>query len=188
MRLIPSQNRKPKPLKYQHTKQGLTALVAVGVIALANISTSVAELAGTVQMAGSPVTGSTVTLYAASTDAPTQLAQGKTDDDGAFKLETGKPPADSVLYVIAKGGTTKAAAGKGPNEAIALLTVLGTALPETVTVNELTTVASAFTAARFINGEAISGKCARTADCGRECAEPGGSRDRHLGKGALGST
>ena len=30
-------------------------------------------------------------------------------------------------------------------------------MPKTVTVNELTTVASAFTAARFINGEAISG-------------------------------
>ena len=71
-------------------------------------------------------------------------------------MSTSVPP-DSVLYVIAKGGTAKAAAGKGPNEAIALLAVLGTALPKTVTVNELTTVASAFTAARFINGEAISG-------------------------------
>jgi hypothetical protein len=117
-------------MKYQPTKQCLTALVAVGVISLANISTLAAELAGTVQIAGSPITGSTVTLYAGSTGAPTQLAQGKTDDDGAFKLETGKPPADSVLYVIAKGGTAKAAAGKGPNEAIALLTVLGTALPK----------------------------------------------------------
>jgi len=35
--------------------------------------------------------------------------------------------------------------------------VLGTELPKTVTVNELTTVASTFTAARFIDGEAISG-------------------------------
>jgi hypothetical protein len=35
---------------------------------------------------------------------------------------------------------------------------LGSELPKTVTVNELTTVASAFTAARFINGESISGK------------------------------
>ena len=33
----------------------------------------------------------------------------------------------------------------------------GTSPPETVTVNELTTVASAFTAAQFITGEAISG-------------------------------
>ena len=35
--------------------------------------------------------------------------------------------------------------------------MLGSSPPETVTVNELTTVASAFTAARFIDGEAISG-------------------------------
>jgi hypothetical protein len=35
--------------------------------------------------------------------------------------------------------------------------VLGGAPPDKVTVNELTTVASAFTAARFVNGEAISG-------------------------------
>ena len=112
-------------------------------LAFAQVRAMAAELAGNVQGAGLPIAGSTVTLYAAGTGAPTQLAQGKTDDNGAFKLETGKPPADSVLYVIAKGGTAKAAAGKGPNEAIALLTVLGTALPDTVTVNELTTVASA---------------------------------------------
>ncbi len=145
-------------MQHQLIKQSLTALLAVGVISLANISALAAELAGTVQGAGSPIAGSTVTLYAAGTGAPTQLAQGKTDDTGAFKLEVGEPPADSVLYVIAKGGTAKAAAGKGPNEAIALLAVLGGAPPKKVTVNELTTVASVFTAARFINREAISGK------------------------------
>ena len=46
-----------------------------------------AELAGNVQGAGLPIAGSTVTLYAAGTGAPTQLAQGKTDDNGAFKLD-----------------------------------------------------------------------------------------------------
>ena len=57
-----------------------------------------------------------------------------------------------------QGGTPKAAEAKGPNDAIALMALLGTSVPKTVTVNELTTVASTFTAARFINGEAISGK------------------------------
>jgi len=33
------------------------------------------------------------------------LAQGKSDEDGAFRLEAGQPPANGVLYVIAKGGT-----------------------------------------------------------------------------------
>ncbi len=64
-----------------------------------------------------------------------------------------------MLYLVAKGGTPKAGRAKGlPNAAISLMSVLGPSLPKTVTVNELTTVASAFTAARFINGEAISGK------------------------------
>ena len=88
---------------------------------------------------------------------PTQLAQGKTDDNDAFNLNVDQTPADSVFYLIAKGGTLKAAADKGPNDAVALMAVLGTELPKTVTINELTTVASTFTAARFINGESISG-------------------------------
>jgi hypothetical protein len=37
-----------------------------------------------------------------------------------------------------------------------LLALLGTSFPNTITVNELTTVASTFTAARFIDGGAIS--------------------------------
>ena len=126
-------------------------------LAFAQLRAMAAELAGNVQGAGLPIADSTVTLYAAGTGAPTQLAQSKTDDNGAFNLNVDQTPADSVLYLITKGGTPKAAADKGPNDAIALMVVLGTELPKTVTVNELTTVASTFTAARFINGEAISG-------------------------------
>jgi len=85
-----------------------------------------ADLAGTAHGAGLPIAGSTVTLYAAGTGAPTQLAQGKTDDNGAFKLEVDQTPADSVLYLVAKGGIAKAAADKGPDDAIALMAVLGT--------------------------------------------------------------
>ncbi len=115
------------------------------------------SLVGSVQVAGSSVAGVTVTLYASGTGAPAQLAQGKTDGDGAFKLDGGQAPEGSVLYVVANGGTPKAAEAKGPNEALALMALLGTTLPKTVTVNELTTVASTFCAARFINGESISG-------------------------------
>jgi hypothetical protein len=120
------------------------------------------ELAGKVQIAGNPVVGAAVTLYAAGDGQPTQLAQEKTGADGTFKLGAGtdtlKGPADKVYYLVARGGAPQAAAGKGPNDAVALLAVLGTAPPKNVTVNELTTVASAFCAARFINGESISGK------------------------------
>jgi hypothetical protein len=126
-------------------------------LAFAQVETMAAELAGNVQGAGLPIAGATVTLYAAGTGVPTQLAQGKTDDYGAFNLNVDQTPADSVLYLVAKGGTPKAAVDKSPNDAIVLMAVLGTELPKTVTVNELTTVASTFTAARFINGESISG-------------------------------
>ena len=128
-----------------------------GIHLLANISALAAELSGTVQGAKQPIAGSTVTLFAAGTGAPQQLAQGKSDDSGAFALSYADAPADSVLYVVAKGGTPKAATGEGATDAIALMTLLGTPRPQTVVVNELTTVASAFTAARFIKGESISG-------------------------------
>ena len=107
-------------------------------LAFAQVRAMAAELAGNVQGAGLPIAGSTVTLYAAGTGAPQQLAQGKTDDNGAFNLNVDQTSADSVLYLVAKGGTPKAAEAKGPNDAIALMTVLGTSLPKTVTVNELT--------------------------------------------------
>jgi hypothetical protein len=98
-----------------------------------------------------------VTLYGAGSAAPTKLGEGKMDGQGAFKLDVGQAPAESVLYLIAEGGTRKVAASKGANDAIALLALLGKKPPKHVVVNEFTTVASAFTAARFIQGESISG-------------------------------
>jgi hypothetical protein len=117
-----------------------------------------ARLAGSVQGAGSPIAGATVTLYAAGAGAPAQLAQGKTDDDGVFELDAGQAPGDSVFYLVAKGGAPRAAANHSPNNAIALLAVLGTSLPHKVTVNEFTTVASVWTCAQFLKGEVLSGK------------------------------
>src|SRR6516225_5083174 len=89
--------------------------------------------AGRVQAAGSPIAGSTVTLYAAGDGTPTQLAQGKSGEDGTFTLDVGadklKGAADKVLYLVARGGTPKGGADKGANDAIALLTVLGSERP-----------------------------------------------------------
>ena len=116
------------------------------------------ELAGYVLGAGKPIAEATVTLYAAGTGAPQQLARGKSDDSGAFALSYADAPADSVLYVVAKGGTPKAAAANGPNDAIRLMAVLGTTPPKKVTINEFTTIASVWTSAQFLKGDALSGK------------------------------
>jgi hypothetical protein len=113
---------------------------------------------GRVLGAGAPIAASTVTLYAASAGTPKQLGQARTGADGRFTLHA--PDAagkDAILYLIAKGGTPAANKTGGSNPSIALMSVLGPVAPKTVTINELTTVASVFTSARFINGEAISG-------------------------------
>jgi hypothetical protein len=138
-------------------KQNLLACALVCALAFATSIARAADLAGSVQGAAKPIAGATVLLYAAGTDAPTQLAQAKTDDQGAFKLTYGEAPADSVLYVITRGGTPKAAADKGPNDAIALLAVLGGTPPKSVVVNEFSTIASVWTSAQFLKREVLSG-------------------------------
>jgi ethanolamine utilization protein EutQ (cupin superfamily) len=116
------------------------------------------SLSGQVVGAGAPIAGSTVTLYAASAGAPKELAQTRSSADGRFTLNAaGTPGTDAILYVVAKGGTPAANKSGGNNPAIVLMSVLGPTPPKTITINELTTVASAFTSAQFINGESISG-------------------------------
>src|SRR5271169_6081530 len=116
------------------------------------------RIEGQVQVGGGPLASSTVTLWAASVGEPKQLAQTRTSAAGRFELRSKETPSkDVVLYVVAKGGVATAKKGSGDNPAIALLTVLGNKAPAKVVINELTTVASTFTAARFIKGESISG-------------------------------
>ena len=58
-------------------KHSLTALVAVGVLSLTNLSAQAAELAGTIQCAKQPIAAATVTLYAAATGAPAAIGAGQ---------------------------------------------------------------------------------------------------------------
>jgi hypothetical protein len=133
------------------------AALAAASLCLASQAWAVDSVSGRVLAAGAPVVNSTVTLWMASAGAPAQLAQAKTDAAGHFALTTDAArDKDAVLYLVAKGGEA-AAGNRGDDPALALLAVLGSSPPETVTVNELTTVASAYTAARLIDGEAISG-------------------------------
>ena len=110
---------------------------------------------GQVLGAGAPVIRSTVTLWEASTGAPKQLSQTKTDDNGRFELRNPGNSSDTSLYLIATGGEPKS--GGGDNPAIVLLAVLGNNAPSTVTINEMTTVASAWTNNQFLNGAALQG-------------------------------
>ena len=130
-------------------------IFALTLSALSSAPAFADRINGQVVGAGAPIIGSTVTLWAAGTGAPQQLAQTQTGGDGGFVLDADGKGA--ILYLVAKGGRPAASKASGENPALALIAVLGGNPRSKVVINELTTVASAFTAARFINGEAISG-------------------------------
>jgi hypothetical protein len=112
-----------------------------------------AEMHGRVATAHGPLADSTVTLWAAGADEPSQVAQSRTGADGSFVMNA--DAGRGILYVVAKGGHP---AGKAASpEGLTFLALLGATMPQSIVVNELTTVASAFTAAQFIDGERISG-------------------------------
>ena len=116
-----------------------------------------ADITGQVMGGGTPIAQSTVTLWAASSDAPKQLAQTKTDNEGRFEVSTVGAPNDSSLYLTAGGGIPARDKADGNNPAIALLAVVGGKPPARVVVNEFTTIASVWTHAQLIDGVTIKG-------------------------------
>jgi streptogramin lyase len=116
------------------------------------------RIEGQVQAGGGPLTNSTVTLWGASAGEPRQLAQTKTGSDGRFELGSEETlGTDVILYLVARGGEATVNKGGGDNPAAALLAVLGNTAPPKVVINEMTTVASVWTHAQFLNGTAIKG-------------------------------
>src|SRR5262245_13216376 len=135
----------------------LEAVTAVSTEAFAQ-QRSGTRIEGQVQAGGGPLVNSTVTLWAASAGEPRELAQARTNNDGRFELGSQETlGADIILYVVAKGGEAAVNKGAGDNSAAALLAVLGNTTPPKVVINEMTTVASVWTHAQFLNGAAIKG-------------------------------
>jgi sugar lactone lactonase YvrE len=89
-----------------------------------------------------------VTLYAAGNLSAEMLASAFSGDEGNFTIRWRRPPANPVIYVVATRGS-----------GITLMAVLGTvdSAPSSVVVNELTTVASVWTSAQFLDGVELSG-------------------------------
>jgi len=139
--------------------QFVVSLLTLAILMCANGPASAAvRIEGQVQAGGGAVANSTVTLWAASAGEPRQLAQTTTNSDGRFELNSQETVGQDVsLYMIAKGGEATVSKGSGDNPAIALLLVLGNAPANKVVVNEMTTVASVWTHAQFLDGTAIKG-------------------------------
>jgi hypothetical protein len=130
-----------------------TLLVAS--VLLAVLASAVDSIQGRVLGGGAPIASSTVTLWAEGADAPKQLAQAQTGNDGRFEVRV-SASEDVILYLVATGGEPTANRG-GDNPAIALMTVVGSRPPASVVINEMTTVASVWTHAQFLEGTTIKG-------------------------------
>jgi hypothetical protein len=133
-------------------------LLALGMLFASGPTSAAIRIAGQVQAGGGPLANSTVTLWGASAGEPKQLAETKTGSDGRFELSGQDTPGGEVsLYLVAKGGEAAVSKGGGDNPAITLLSVLGNTPPSQVVLNEMTTVASVWTHAQFLDGIAIKG-------------------------------
>ena len=138
-------------------KTSFAAMVLVVGLLGSGLAAAAVRIDGQVHAGGAALGNSTITLWAASASELRQLAQARSGRDGRFALSAETAGVDSSMYLVAKGGETTASKGSGDNPAIALLTVLGSQPPATVTINELTTVGSVITHNQYIDGTAING-------------------------------
>ena len=137
----------------------LSVAMTLGMLGFVGARASAAvNIEGEVQAGGGPVAQSTVTLWAANANAPARLAQAQTGADGRFVIASEQTPGgETSLYLVASGGEAVNGKVRGNNPALVLLAVLGNQPPAKVTIDEMTTVASVWTNAQFIEGVAIKG-------------------------------
>jgi hypothetical protein len=143
-------------MKRERTAGILAAALVLG--GACGTATAAVRLEGQAQAGGGPLANSTVTLWAGSSDEPRQLAQVKTGADGSFQLSSQETPDPNViLYLTAQGGDATGVTRSGDNPAVAWVSVLGNTPPAKVVINEMTTVASAWTNAQFLTGTILKG-------------------------------
>ena len=109
-----------------NNKPGLVATLMVAALLACESGPAVAaiNIDGRVQAGGSAVAGSTVSLWAASANAPLRLTQATTGADGSFVVSVDQTPDGAILYLVATGGTPSANKQGGENPALVLLAVL----------------------------------------------------------------
>jgi hypothetical protein len=138
---------------------GVAALTAMALFCWISgpAAAAAVRIEGQVQAGGAPVARSTVTLWAGSSNAPKRLAQAETGVDGRYVISVSRTLRAVSLYLVATGGVPAVNKGGGNNPAIALLAVLGGKPPAKVVINEMTTVASVWTNAQFLESATLKG-------------------------------
>jgi hypothetical protein len=114
------------------------------------LSANPKSLSGVVQTGGTtssqPLPDVQVTLFEATLGQPTALGAATTDADGRFAIPYRKKTSSSIFYISADIG-----------EGVEFVTVLGPNMPDSATINELTTVAASYSMAQFLRTGVISG-------------------------------
>lgn len=107
-------------------------------------------LTGTVQSGGTsisrPLTDVLVTVYGINDLLPFVVGTDTTDSKGNFSIGPSTSTSDSIFYATADIG-----------EHVKLVTIIGPSLLPAITINELTTVAAAFSCAQFTHNGVIGG-------------------------------
>ena len=93
-----------------------------------------------------PISDATVSIYRAQAGAPDLVAQAMTDLQGEFVVTLPNGNGGNLLYAVAR----KAGA-------IELAAVIGTTFAPTLVINELTTVATAYAMAQWLDNGVIAG-------------------------------
>src|SRR5919109_118283 len=135
-------------------RTGVPVLVA-SLVSLAGLAPAAQaeRVSGRVLAGKRPVDAARVTLYASGPTAARRLGSDTTNARGRFLVSYRPPRGDALLYAVASGGRT------GAGRALRLMAVAdpGNAAPRRLTMNELTTVAGAYSLARFLRGVRLTG-------------------------------
>jgi sugar lactone lactonase YvrE len=109
-----------------------------------NTLTGIVQSGGTTGYSSLP--GAQVTIYEATTGAPNPVGTATSGANGIFSLTPTGTSSDSIFYALAilRSGVT-------------LATIIGSSLPDSIIINELTTVAAAYSFAQFLGDGKIAG-------------------------------
>ena len=131
---------------------GMRLVVAAVVVlfAASGFAAAATTLSGVVQTGGSssnaPLANVDVTLFEATSAQPTVVGQAISDATGRFTILYRKKSSSSIFYLAADVGG-----------GVEFVTVLGPDLPNSATIDELTTVAAGYSMAQFYRTGTISG-------------------------------